>query len=78
MPAPCECGEKRIILGQPAGAVQKDQRPAFARLEDPDLAAALGDIQTVGANAHFAASATIAAGVARCGSGWIQKRSSLS
>src|ERR1700724_3120961 len=78
MPASRESREKRIILGDPAGAVQKDQRPTLARLEHLDLAAASRDIEKVGAHAHLAASVTIAAGTARCGSGWIQKRSSLS
>ena len=47
MPAPGESREKRIILGDPAGAVQKDQRSAVARLKDSDLAAASRDVKKV-------------------------------
>src|SRR5262245_11543117 len=78
MPMPRECCEERIVFGEAAGAVQEDQRPTRAGLEHPDLAAAARDIEKVGARAHSAASGVIAAGTARCASGWIQKRSSLS
>jgi hypothetical protein len=78
MPAPGECREKRVVLSDPAGPVQEDQRPALARLEHPDLAAASRDIEQVRASPHVAASVAIARGTTRCESGWIQKRSSLS
>src|SRR5215467_12761340 len=78
MPAPGERCKKRTILGQPAGAVQEDQWPAFTRLEQTNLAAAPRDIEKVGASAHLAASTATGPGTARCGSGWIQKRASSS
>jgi hypothetical protein len=58
--------------------VQKNQWWAIARFEDTDLAAASGDVEKTGANGHVAASATEDPGATRSGSGWIQKRSSLS
>jgi hypothetical protein len=45
MPTPAEGREKRIILGDTAGAVQKDQRTALTRLEYLDLAAAFRNIE---------------------------------
>ena len=47
MPAPGESREKRVVLGQPAGAVQKDERRAVARLEHADLAAPSRNIERV-------------------------------
>src|SRR5438105_2710070 len=78
VPMPGECREKRVILSDPAGAVQKDQRPALAGLEHMYLASAAGHSEKIGATARLAASVAIAAGAARRASGWIQKRSSLS
>ena len=78
MPAPGEGREERAVLGQPAGAVQEDQRWATVRFKDTDLSTASGDVEKVGANGHVAASATEDPGATRLGSGWIQKRSSLS
>ena len=45
MPASGERGKERAVLGQPARAVQKDERPAFACLEHADPAAALRDLE---------------------------------
>jgi hypothetical protein len=47
VPTPGESSEKRAVVGQTAGAVQKDERRALASFEHADLAATLGDIHKV-------------------------------
>src|SRR6516162_9564176 len=77
-PAARERREKRAVFGQSAGAVEKNQRSATARLEHADFVPATSNLEKVGANGHVAASATEDPGTTRLGSGWIQKRSSPS
>ena len=47
MPTPGESGEKGAVVGQTAGAVQKNERRALTSFEHADLAATLGDIHKV-------------------------------
>src|SRR5262245_26708908 len=78
MPAPGECGEERAVLGDAAGAVQKDERVPIARFDHADTAAAAHQVEEARAGAHNLASSIVAPGTARFSSGWIQKRSSPS
>ena len=58
-------GDHRVVISAPEGT-------------QLDAHTASGDVEKVGANGHIAASATEDPGTTRSGSGWIQKRSSLS
>ena len=71
-------GEERTFLHQPTSPVQKHERRTIASLEDAAPAATAGDIEQKRATAHGRISAVARPGTTRCGSGWIQKRSSPS